>query len=139
MPIKKSLYSSKELLRSLFIDIYVLLDRFSSSKTFRAHKLHYCSSRHKKLPLSDGVAEGETPFLALPTNPILIVPYSLFEGASLVSGGGALPPTDTACLLLPDGSLQPMAQAIQRPLAEKPRPPPTTFPSPPQPVTALTN
>ncbi|XP_066903306.1 zinc finger protein ush [Halyomorpha halys] len=103
--------------------------RFSSSKTFRAHKLHYCSTRHKK-PSGEG-AEGDTPFLALPTNPILIVPYSLFEGASLVSGGGALPPTDTACLLLPDGSLQPMAQAIPRPLSEKSRPT-STFSSPPQ-------
>ncbi|XP_073986653.1 zinc finger protein ush isoform X3 [Rhodnius prolixus] len=126
--------------------------RFSSSKTFRAHKLHYCSTRHviKPKPISSPPSPGEMvgsgspaeaalpprdqPFLALPTNPILIVPYSLLQGASLFSGAAAagMPPTDTACLLLPDGTLQPLAQALPtRHVREEkvlPRPPP--FPSP---------
>lgn len=57
-----------------------------------------------------------------------------FTGASLFSGAAAagMPPTDTACLLLPDGTLQPLAQALPtRHVREEkvlPRPPP--FPSP---------
>nr|XP_018917128.1 PREDICTED: zinc finger protein ush [Bemisia tabaci] len=107
--------------------------RFSSLKTFRAHKLHYCSTRHviKGKPPSapsspsdrvtpespsipDKAAIPPQPILALPTNPILIVPYSLFQSASVLSGAAAigLPTQDTACLLLPDGTLQPMAQGI---------------------------
>nr|CAD7392696.1 unnamed protein product [Timema cristinae] len=135
--------------------------RFSSIKTFRAHKLHYCSTRHvvKGTPptltglsvskASSAVGSGPSspvdvtsrtspgsppgshdpssvrnhhhtpqlppqPFLALPTNPILIVPYSLFQGASLLTGPATLglPSNDTACILLPNGTLQPMAQGL---------------------------
>ncbi|XP_063245232.1 zinc finger protein ush isoform X5 [Bacillus rossius redtenbacheri] len=119
--------------------------RFSSVKTFRAHKLHYCSTRHvvksaaatatpppapsvpKSSPASPSDNASRTspgspdpghrpaqPFLALPTNPILIVPYSLFQGASLLTGSATLglPADDTACLLLPNGTLQPMAQGL---------------------------
>lgn len=114
--------------------------RFSSLKTFRAHKLHYCSTRHviksnkpssapaspsesRTTPTSPGASDSSThvqrepptqPFLALPTNPILIVPYSLFQGASILTGPAAmgLPAHDTACLLLSDGTLQPMAQGL---------------------------
>ncbi|XP_075213060.1 zinc finger protein ush isoform X2 [Lycorma delicatula] len=112
--------------------------RFSSLKTYRAHKLHYCSTRHviktnktssapaspsdsMTTPTSPGASDSSThlqrdpqPFLALPTNPILIIPYSLFQGASVLSGPAVmgLPNPDTACLLLPDGTLQPMAQAL---------------------------
>ncbi|XP_026689183.1 zinc finger protein ush [Diaphorina citri] len=107
--------------------------RFSSLKTFRAHKLHYCSTRHviknvigkppssptspteaKLSPGGPGPSEPSQPFLALPTNPILIVPYSLFQNASILSGPVTmgLPSQDMACLLLPDGTLQPMAQGI---------------------------
>lgn len=121
--------------------------RFSSVKTFRAHKLHYCSTRHvvksqppqpppstktssESAPASPLDVASRTspscsppsrehrsppqPFLALPTNPILLVPYSLFQGASLLTGAAAmgLPAPDTACLLLPNGTLQPMAQAV---------------------------
>ncbi|XP_014248029.1 zinc finger protein ush isoform X2 [Cimex lectularius] len=125
--------------------------RFSSSKTFRAHKMHYCSTRHVMKPKgvpspgspvdtrasSPSEATRDQPFLALPTNPILIVPYSLFQGASLLSGPAAagLHPTDTAYLLLSDGTLQPMAQAITRPLAEKtPRATPFQTPQVQKPV-----
>nr|CAD7407891.1 unnamed protein product [Timema poppensis] len=98
--------------------------RFSSIKTFRAHKLHYCSTRlrRERHPShDDGVRNPHhtpqlppQPFLALPTNPILIVPYSLFQGASLLTGPATLglPSNDTACILLPNGTLQPMAQGL---------------------------
>ncbi|XP_046676574.1 zinc finger protein ush isoform X1 [Homalodisca vitripennis] len=113
--------------------------RFSSTKTFKAHKLHYCSTRHvmkskpvsapsspsesRTTPTSPGASDTSNhpsrepptqPFLALPTNPILIVPYSLFQGASILSGPAVmgLPAQDTACLLLPDGTLQPLAQGL---------------------------
>ncbi|XP_069690309.1 zinc finger protein ush-like [Periplaneta americana] len=127
--------------------------RFSSVKTFRAHKLHYCSTRHvvkpqpppppstktssESAPASPLDAASRTspscsppsrerrsppqPFLALPTNPILLVPYSLFQGASLLTGAAAmgLPAPDTACLLLPNGTLQPMAQAVHAQASSK--------------------
>lgn len=95
--------------------------------------MHYCSTRHviknvigkptsappspteaKLSPSGAGQSEPSQPFLALPTNPILIVPYSLFQNASILSGPVTmgLPSQDLACLLLPDGTLQPMAQGI---------------------------
>ena len=100
--------------------------RFSSLKTYRAHKAHYCSTRHvvkdvqpapasvKASPptsSSPGDSPPPQPCLALPTNPILIVPYSLFRGASVLAAP-ALPTPDTACFLLPNGSLQPMTRGI---------------------------
>lgn len=128
--------------------------RFSSVKTFRAHKLHYCSTRHvvksqpPPLPPSTKTSTESAPaspldvtsrispscsppnrdhrsppqpFLALPTNPILLVPYALFQGASLLTGAAAmgLPAPDTACLLLPNGTLQPMAQAVHAQASSK--------------------
>lgn len=84
--------------------------RFSSTKTYRAHKQHYCSSRHRdgqsntttpKPPSVKGgsqsppeppktppvaTAAPPQPYLALPTNPIVIVPYSLIRGASVLPG-----------------------------------------------------
>lgn len=51
------------------------------------------------------------PCLALPTNPILIVPYSLFRGASVLSAP-SLPAPDTPCFLMPNGSLQPMTRGL---------------------------
>ncbi|CAG9825302.1 unnamed protein product [Phaedon cochleariae] len=117
--------------------------RFSSQKTFRAHKMHYCNSRHMiksapsakatsstsgssptspvettscKTPPSPSVSNAPTqPFLALPTNPIIIVPYSLFRSASVLpglSGAAGLPAPDTPCFLLPNGTLQPMTNAL---------------------------
>ncbi|XP_039312787.1 zinc finger protein ush isoform X4 [Solenopsis invicta] len=106
--------------------------RFSSLKTYRAHKTHYCSTRHvvkdTTLPTptatpassvkaspptssSPGDSPPPQPCLALPTNPILIVPYSLFRGASVLAAP-ALPAPDTACFLLPNGSLQPMTRGL---------------------------
>lgn len=97
--------------------------RFSSLKTYRAHKTHYCSTRHvvkdppaqptsKSSPptsSSPGDSPPPQPCLALPTNPILIVPYSLFRGASVLAAP-SLPTPDTPCFLLPNGSLQPMTR-----------------------------
>ncbi|KAF5271363.1 hypothetical protein FQA39_LY08161 [Lamprigera yunnana] len=131
--------------------------RFSSQKTFKAHKMHYCSSRHmskssvsinssglstaavssktassctsgststspvdtstcKTPPSPSTSTSSQQPFLALPTNPILIVPYSVFRGASLLPGllpnVTGLPTPDAPCFLLPNGTLQPMTQAV---------------------------
>ena len=113
--------------------------RFSSVKTFRAHKLHYCSTRHvvKSQPKATSESAPESPLdtvsrtspstsppskerpqqtlLALPTNPILLVPCSLLQGASVLNPAVAnmkIPAPDTACLLLPNGTLHPMAQAV---------------------------
>lgn len=55
-------------------------------------------------------------YLALPTNPVIIVPYTLVQNASVLSAlssdAGPPPPTDTACIVLPDGTLRPIAQAL---------------------------
>ncbi|XP_049816419.1 zinc finger protein ush [Schistocerca nitens] len=160
--------------------------RFSSVKTFRAHKMHYCSTRHvvkgpphlgpaakaaapapataassstgesapaspadgaspppgPALPASPGAASPAVvpvgvpapappqPILALPTNPILLVPYSLFQGASLLTGPAALAMAhhDSPCVLLADGTLQPLAQGI---LSQHPHPHPQPPPQVP--------
>ncbi|KAK9870555.1 hypothetical protein WA026_008116 [Henosepilachna vigintioctopunctata] len=118
--------------------------RFSSQKTYRAHKMHYCNSRHMsktatvsskpasntsgssptspvdstsiKNPPSPNGFMPQQPFLALPTNPIIIVPYSLFKSASLLPGflpqSAGIPSSDTPCFLLPNGQLQPMTPSI---------------------------
>lgn len=112
--------------------------RFSSLKTYRAHKTHYCSTRHvvkdaqpaatvpsssvKASPptsASPGESPPPQPCLALPTNPILIVPYSLFRGASVLAAP-TLPAPDTACFLLPNGKCfppfpLPFARAVSNP------------------------
>ncbi|XP_012230417.1 zinc finger protein ush isoform X2 [Linepithema humile] len=105
--------------------------KFNSLKTYRAHKSHYCNTRHvvkDALPTptaapassvktspptssSPGESPPPQPCLALPTNPILILPYSLLRGASVLAAP-ALPTPDTACFLLPNGSLQPMTRGL---------------------------
>lgn len=135
--------------------------RFSSQKTYRAHKAHYCNSRHMiksttsnpktassctsgssptsptdtsncRTPPSPGgqLPPPQQPFLALPTNPIIIVPYSLFRSASVLPGlspAAGIPTPDTPCFLLPNGTLQPMTTAI------------TTTTTPPTAAAATTN
>lgn len=114
--------------------------RFSSQKTYRAHKMHYCDSRHVVKPAappssctsgSSPTSPADTscrtppsptpqlptqqPFLALPTNPIIILPYSLFRSASVLpalSTATGIPNPDTPCFLLPNGTLQPMTNAL---------------------------
>ncbi|CAH0556822.1 unnamed protein product, partial [Brassicogethes aeneus] len=130
--------------------------RFSSQKTFKAHKMHYCNSRHNakggtnanvkaassctsgssptspvesttcRTPPSPSSAQQmppQQPFLALPTNPIIIVPYSLFRSASVLPGLTGLPVgianPEGPCFLMPNGTLQPMTSAIN-PATPKP-------------------
>ncbi|XP_037976949.2 zinc finger protein ush isoform X2 [Plutella xylostella] len=107
--------------------------RFSSIKTYRAHKTHYCSTRQvvKAARAGSGTSGSQPPSpgatppapppsappahhqyaLALPTNPILIVPYSLLRGASTLPGA-SLPDPDTPCFLLPNGTFQPLGRAL---------------------------
>lgn len=102
---------------------------FTSVKTYRAHKAHYCNTRQvvkqvlaaaRTGSATSGSAPpspGATPpaqsqyALALPTNPILIVPYSILQGASRLPGA-TLPDPDTPCFLLPNGTLQPISRAL---------------------------
>lgn len=102
--------------------------RFSSIKTFRAHKTHYCSTRQvvKNTPTvtrgssasgSAPPSPGPTPpaasgyALALPTTPILILPIGLLSKASTLPGT-TLPDPDTPCFLLPNGTFQPFSHAL---------------------------
>uniref|UniRef100_A0A182J9U3 Uncharacterized protein n=1 Tax=Anopheles atroparvus TaxID=41427 RepID=A0A182J9U3_ANOAO len=115
--------------------------RFSSTKTYRAHKQHYCSSRHREghqsnnstpkpaaaqksgsqsppdVPKTPPVSAAQQPFLALPTNPIIVIPYSLIRGASVIPGllsslapGIANP--ESACFIFQNGALQPIAMSL---------------------------
>ncbi|CAG9853701.1 unnamed protein product [Phyllotreta striolata] len=126
--------------------------RFSSQKTYRAHKLHYCNSRHlvklpsAPTPKASSSTSGSSPtspvdnrpcrtppspttqtaaqqpFLALPTNPIIIVPYSLFRNASVLpalNAASGLPAPDAPCFLLPNGTLQPMSSALANQLSQQ--------------------
>lgn len=102
---------------------------FSSVKTYRAHKDHYCNTRQvvkqalaaaRAGSATSGSAPpspGATPpaqnqyALALPTNPILIVPYSILRSASTLPGT-TLPDPNTPCFLLPNGTFQPISRAL---------------------------
>ncbi|XP_050439177.1 zinc finger protein ush [Adelges cooleyi] len=118
--------------------------RFSNLRTYQAHKTHYCNTRHvvkptpSSSPVSLAVGDQSPPivnavpgvvqlppppplsmpptYLALPTNPVIVVPYSLVQNASVLSAlspdAGPTPPADTACILMSDGTLQPIAQAL---------------------------
>lgn len=97
--------------------------RFSNLRTYQAHKTHYCNTRHvvKPTPSSSPMPNNSSPtnvptYLALPTNPVILVPYTLVQNASVLSAlstdAGPPPPTDTACIVLSDGTLQPIAQAM---------------------------
>ncbi|XP_050526953.1 zinc finger protein ush isoform X2 [Daktulosphaira vitifoliae] len=108
--------------------------RFSNLRTYQAHKTHYCNTRHvvKPTPSISPTDERSPPsivhqniavppppppaYLALPTNPVIVVPYALVQNASVLSAvspeAGNAPPADTACIVLSDGTLQPIAQAL---------------------------
>ncbi|XP_055551112.1 zinc finger protein ush isoform X2 [Wyeomyia smithii] len=111
--------------------------RFSSTKTYRAHKQHYCSSRHRegqsnnstpKPPQKSGSQSPpdasktppvapQQPFLALPTNPIIVIPYSLIRGASVIPGlpsslAPSIPNPESACFFFQNGTLQPIAVSL---------------------------
>ncbi|KAG0729206.1 Zinc finger protein ush [Chionoecetes opilio] len=99
--------------------------QFSSVKTFRVHKAHYCQTRHVlkgggKSPareengsvsaattLASLVSAGHQPILALPTNPILLVPYSLVAEARLLPPH--VLPQAGAAVVLPNGQVQPLS------------------------------
>ncbi|XP_058826494.1 zinc finger protein ush isoform X2 [Topomyia yanbarensis] len=111
--------------------------RFSSTKTYRAHKQHYCSSRHREgqsnnstpkppqksgsqsppdVPKTPPVAPQQ-PFLALPTNPIIVIPYSLIRGASVIPGllsslAPGISNPESACFFFQNGTLQPIAVSL---------------------------
>lgn len=54
---------------------------------------------------SPGDSPPPQPCLALPTNPPIVLPYTVFRGASVLAAP-ALPLPDTVYYLLPDGSYQ---------------------------------
>lgn len=118
--------------------------RFYSVKTLKAHKMHYCSSRYTKgspasknsstpasptdsqrlspepLPQSRPCRPSERPFLLLRTDPVLIVPYSLLQSASVFTGTSpSLPSQDAPCILMPNGTVQPMSHLVSRLSDEK--------------------
>nr|XP_045597295.1 zinc finger protein ush-like isoform X1 [Procambarus clarkii] len=118
--------------------------QFSSVKTFRVHKVHYCQTRHvlkggNKSPAREdpgtssaantlagmvsAAAGSGQPILALPTNPILLVPYSLVAGAQLLPPH--VLPQAGAAVVLPNGQVQPLSPG---PLTG-PAPPPLLSPS----------
>ena len=98
--------------------------QFSSLKTFRVHKAHYCQTRHvlkankspamEELPpptnphLPSGGQSGQ-PILMLPTDPVLLVPYSVLIGASLLPSH--VLPQQSAAVLTSDGQIQPLSLA----------------------------
>ncbi|KAL7045608.1 hypothetical protein ACKWTF_002273 [Chironomus riparius] len=132
--------------------------RFSSTKTFKAHKQFYCSSRNLEkvkdnqfycnsrhqgqassilspviVPnapaTSISKSESQTPpeasktpptstspFLALPTNPIIIIPYSLIRNSSIIPGPlssvAQVTNPDSTCFIFQNGTLQPIAYSI---------------------------
>jgi len=75
------------------------------------------NSNHHHLNNNPSPTDAALPptYLALPTNPVIVVPYTLVQNASVLSAvtdAGPSPPTDTACIVLSDGTLQPIAQAL---------------------------
>ncbi|KAJ8953172.1 hypothetical protein NQ314_007396, partial [Rhamnusium bicolor] len=85
--------------------------RFSSQKTFRAHKMHYCNSRHmvKSSSIPATKTTSSCTSGSSPTSPVDPTSASVLPGLSSAAG---LPNPDTPCFLLPNGTLQPMTSAI---------------------------
>uniref|UniRef100_A0A6A7FX86 Zinc finger protein ush-like n=2 Tax=Hirondellea gigas TaxID=1518452 RepID=A0A6A7FX86_9CRUS len=96
--------------------------QFSSLKTFKVHKAHYCQTRHvlkaNKSPLREeplvnssliNSSSAGQPILLLPTDPVLLVPYSVIIGASLLPSH--VLPQQGAAVLTPDGQIQPLSLA----------------------------
>ena len=96
--------------------------QFSSLKTFRVHKTHYCQTRHvlkankspvreeptQSNPIMNNNQSGQ-PILLLPTDPVLLVPYSVLIGASLLPSH--VLPQQSAAVLTADGQIQPLSLA----------------------------
>ena len=96
--------------------------QFSSLKTFRVHKAHYCQTRHvhkaSKSPVVEESSHSSSlignnspgqPILLLPTDPVLLVPYSILVGASLLPSH--VLPQQSPAVLTPDGQIQPLSAA----------------------------
>jgi len=73
-------------------------------------------------PIPIGSPIPSQPFVVLPTNPVIIVPYCFIQGASLVPGN--LLPSQNALIILPNGNIQSL------PGTSLPLPMPMSFPSP---------
>lgn len=100
--------------------------------------MHYCSTRNviKRPPNANNTSPSSNvsvdsrispplpfglpnqssaqPFVALPTNPVLIIPYAIIQGGSMLSGSvtSNLSTQDGVYILLQDGSIQMVAQGI---------------------------
>ena len=98
--------------------------QFTSLKTYRVHKAHYCQTRHvlksvkspareepppTATPALPGTPAHGQPILLLPTDPVLLVPYSVLVGASLLPSH--ILPQQNAAVLMPDGQIQPLSLA----------------------------
>ncbi|KAB7494933.1 Zinc finger protein ush [Armadillidium nasatum] len=103
--------------------------QFSSIKNYRVHKANYCQTRHvlkgSKSPAREesahsilstlGSALGQSggnagqPILALPTNPVLLLPYSMVAGAQLLPPH--ILPQLGAAFVLPNGQVHPIPSA----------------------------
>ncbi|KAF2355211.1 Zinc finger C2H2-type [Trinorchestia longiramus] len=94
--------------------------QFSSLKTYRVHKTHYCQTRHvvkaNKSPIREDPAPSMLntnasgqPILLLPTDPVLLVPYSVLVGASLLPAH--VLPQQGAAVLTRDGQIHPLSLA----------------------------
>lgn len=96
--------------------------RFTNQRTYQAHKMHYCGTRRVIQPNQSGspniIGPAQPAYLALPTNPVVVVPFALVQNAKPLSSAlpttvvGPSPATDAACIVQPDGTLQPIARAI---------------------------
>ncbi|XP_055381671.1 zinc finger protein ush [Condylostylus longicornis] len=110
--------------------------KFSNAKTYRAHKQHYCNSRRSEelaalridsqsrpqstspqsKSKSPDAINNHQPILALPTNPIVLIPYGLIGGANIISSPLTSLSADAAkldaCYMLENGSLKVIAKAL---------------------------
>ncbi|CAG0905025.1 unnamed protein product [Darwinula stevensoni] len=90
--------------------------QFSSAKTYRAHRQLYCQSRRSLGPDSSqerpnllssfGPAQVEffkQTYVALPTSPMLCIPYPILQNARLIPQA-LLPPN--ACIVANDGTMR---------------------------------
>ncbi|KAJ8985562.1 hypothetical protein NQ317_011522 [Molorchus minor] len=82
--------------------------RFSSQKTFRAHKMHYCNSRHmvKSSSVSAPKTTSSCTSGSSPTSPVDST------ACRTPPSPGGLPNPDTPCFLYPNGTIQPMTSAM---------------------------
>ena len=78
--------------------------QFSSMNTFMVHKELYCQSRHRNAPRTE--TKHSQPYFCLPTNPLIILPYSIMQTAQILPEP-ILP--DNAYIVSPDGTVRNVA------------------------------